>query len=91
TVSYSCKFNLDRMPKKVVLDLGPVADAAAVSVNGKKAGKRLWEPYKLDITEFAETGGNLVEIETRNTPINLLSGKASPFGLKSTPLVEIYR
>ena len=88
-VTYTCNFDLTGKVRKAVLNLGTVADAATVYVNGKEVGKRLWEPYKIDITKFVETGKNRVEIETRNNPVNVLWGQPRPFGLKSAPVVEI--
>ncbi|GAA3750333.1 glycosyl hydrolase [Terriglobus aquaticus] len=53
----------------------PIREAATVLVNGKEAGVLWHPPYALDITPFARTGDNTVEIRVYNTAINALAGQ----------------
>jgi hypothetical protein len=56
------------------LDLGRVEVLAEVNVNGKSFGT-LWKPpYKIDITEAAKSGNNLLEIAITNLWPNRLIG-----------------
>ncbi|WP_319558908.1 glycosyl hydrolase [Marispirochaeta sp.] len=49
------------------LDLGDVRFYAEVFVNRRRAGICLWQPYRLDITEYLESGDNLLEIVVANS------------------------
>ncbi|MFA6294374.1 MAG: glycosylhydrolase-like jelly roll fold domain-containing protein, partial [Victivallales bacterium] len=55
---------------KVVLDLGEVATSAEVRVNGKTAGVLVSPPWRLDITQLVELGGNSIEVLVHNTLAN---------------------
>jgi hypothetical protein len=68
-----------------LLDLHECLDTAEIWVNGKCAGKRLWSPYKLDISGLIMTGHNKLEIIVRNNLANLLMGANKPFGLRRMP------
>jgi hypothetical protein len=66
--------------KKIILDLGKVADIAEVYVNGRSAGI-LWDyPYRTDITGLVSKGSNTLEIRVTNQWTNRLAGdqKAPP-------------
>jgi hypothetical protein len=56
----------------------PIRDAAAVYVNGNRAGSVWHPPYQLDITSLLRPGDNDLEVRVANTAINLLSGEALP-------------
>lgn len=49
-----------------------------VAVNGKDAGKMMWKPYSIDISEFALEGENEIKITLTGSLRNLLG----PFHLK---------
>lgn len=49
-----------------------------VKVNGKEAGKILWQPYEADLTGLVKTGENVFEITVRGNLRNMLG----PFHLK---------
>lgn len=85
TVAYRAEFNLDKEYIALILNLHDVRDAAAIYVNGKLVGKRLWEPYKLDIASFAQIGKNTLTIEVRNNMTNLICGNPRALGLRSSP------
>lgn len=91
TISYRASFSLDGQPKKAVLDLGDVCNAAAVWVNCEEAGRRLWAPYEIDITRLVKTGQNDLDIEVRNSMANLMLGDPRPLGLRKTPVVRVWR
>jgi hypothetical protein len=56
--------------KRLVLDLGRVSSVAEVYVNGRQAGTLVWSPYRLDITDFINTGINHLKIRLTNTEAN---------------------
>ena len=56
--------------KRLVLDLGRVGSVAEVYVNGRQAGTLVWSPYRLDITDFINTGVNHLKIRLTNTEAN---------------------
>lgn len=85
TVTYRAEFELDRAYSSLILNLHDVRDSAAVYVNDKPAGKRLWGPYTFDIAPLCGPGRNVLRIEVRNNMANLLSGHPRPFGLRHTP------
>ena len=53
--------------RRTVLDLGRVAVAAEVLVNGKPAGVRLARPFAFDIGGLAREGTNTIEVRVANT------------------------
>lgn len=91
TTTYTTGFDLAKKPKSVELNLGDVRDSAAVYLNGKLAGKRLWPPYSIDITDFVAVGRNELRIEVRNNLSNLILGEPRAFGLRAKPKLEIIR
>jgi len=68
-----------------MLNLHDVRDAAEVWVNGRNAGKRLWQPYVFDLTDLAQPGKNTLTIEVRNNMANLILGNPRPLGLRQMP------
>ncbi|MBQ4350228.1 MAG: hypothetical protein II768_03140, partial [Clostridia bacterium] len=53
--------------------------AGDVSVNGKPAGRILFRPYALDITEFLTEGLNEVSVDVTPSPANTY-GSPVPVG-----------
>ncbi len=51
----------------MALDLGEVAEIAELRVNGKPAGVRIAPPYRFDLSDVAQRGENLIEIDVTNT------------------------
>lgn len=60
--------------KMYYLDLGEVYFTAKVWVNGQVAGKRIWPPYILDITDMLHSGENSVKVRVTPTLLNKLIG-----------------
>jgi len=101
TAVYRQTVQLNQIPSaKVWLDLGKVANLAAVKVNGKDAGILWTAPFRLDISGLIKKGGNRIEIEVTNTWANRLTGDhrlpeakritrtTAPYRLADTPLQE---
>jgi len=63
---------------RLILDLGNVRDVAEVTVNGKHAATLLLRPYQVDITDFAHTGENALEIAVTNTLYNAMTLRDPP-------------
>jgi len=87
-VTYETELDLDDLSKKLTVNLHDACDSVAVYVNDDLAGKRLWPPYRVDITPFARLGTNTLRIEVRNNLANMLQGQPRPFGLRELPTLE---
>lgn len=78
TALYSKKVHLSRKEmrkvKQVCIDLGNVGGIVSLRINGKDVGVLWKHPYKADMTEYINSGDNLIEIEVTNTLTNLLIG-----------------
>ncbi len=51
----------------IVLNLGDVGETAAVTLNGKPVGVRLFPPYSFDIADAVRDGANDLEVLVTNT------------------------
>jgi len=60
-------------------------DVLQVTVNGRPAGVRLWDPYEVEVTELLIPGANGVSLSVTNTLANLLNGVDRPSGLAGPP------
>ena len=58
------------LKNKLVIDLGELVSSAELLINGKSAGIRLSPPWTFDITKFAKSGENKIEILVYNTIAN---------------------
>ena len=63
--------------KRVWLDLGRVADLAAVSLNGGACGVAWTPPYRVEVTGLLRAGENQLEISVTNTWANRLMGDSA--------------
>ncbi|TAD81209.1 MAG: hypothetical protein EAY75_18050 [Bacteroidetes bacterium] len=63
-----------REDSRAILDLGEMHDIAVVKVNGKQAGVLWYPPYRIDVTEYVQSGSNAIEIEVTNNWANRLIG-----------------
>lgn len=77
TAVYRCSFDWQGDPAaglRYWLDLGDVADLAAVSVNGIDCGVAWTAPYRVEVTKALRAGQNELAIEVTNTWGNRLIG-----------------
>ncbi len=79
---YSSEFDLsDIDDSRYFLCFSDLHDIAEVEINGKKAGKILWKPYEVEITDFIKKGKNNVSIKVTNSIYNMLEGKPKISGI----------
>jgi hypothetical protein len=52
----------------------PIREAAAIFVNGQRAGSLWHAPYRIEIARLLHAGENCVEVHVYNTAINALAG-----------------
>ncbi|MBO4898384.1 MAG: hypothetical protein J5590_08825 [Clostridia bacterium] len=91
TVCYETEFDLDlKDAKRIVLDMGKVAEQAEVYLNGVYAGYRLRAPYVLDLTYFAKGGKNSLKIEVTNSLANKYGKIKLPSGLLGDITIKLY-
>ena len=72
-----------RAGDRYLLDLGAVREVAEVEFNEKALGRRLWRPYRYDVTDIVRPGTNRITIRVTNTLANqkgiaLTSGLLGP-------------
>ena len=65
--SYKNRLVLAKKSGRYLLDLGQACHQVEVWINGKKAGERVWAPYKLDVTDLLEDGNNDIAIIVSNS------------------------
>lgn len=64
------------------LDLGEVGGIAAVTINGRSAGIRLWSPYRFPVGDLLKPGSNVVQVTVYNTLAAYYgSGAPTPYAL----------
>ena len=81
---------------RVVLDLGAVGDAAAITINGEPMGTRLFPPYAVDVSKVLRDGDDQVSILVKvskaggfpNDP-QWRSGLLGPVTARAEPLIEL--
>jgi len=67
-----------RKSQRIELDLGDVRELAEVLVNGKSVGVLWKRPFRIDVSDWLRTGGNLLEVRVTNTWVNRLIGDKQP-------------
>jgi beta-galactosidase/beta-glucuronidase len=72
--------------KRIELDLGRVGVTAEVWVNGKRVGERVWEPFRLDVTEYLHPGENRLRIAITNSDSNRRADADTMRYLEKKPL-----
>ena len=75
-----------RAGDRYLLDLGAVRDVAEVELNGKALGRRLWRPYRYDVTDIVRPGSNRITVRVTNTLANQ-KGTPLPSGLLGPVIV----
>jgi hypothetical protein len=93
TLTYRSGFELENAEalEGLILELGEVHEIAHLYVNGIDAGYRLWAPYSFDITPYAKTGYNSIEMEVTNSMANRLSRSRLPSGLLGPVWLTFYQ
>ncbi len=90
TAVYTNTFSLKSKNElgKILINLGKVADLAEIKINGEFVGGVWTPPYQLDITEFAKSGENTIEVKLVNTWVNrLVADSALPKEERTTWLL----
>jgi hypothetical protein len=87
TATYRRSFELPDgfVGHRLFLEVPTADDVIEVSVNGRPAGVRLWDPYEVEVTDLLTTGANELAIAATNTLANLLNGVDRPSGLAGPP------
>jgi hypothetical protein len=87
TATYRCTFELPDgfAGHRAFLEVPAGDDVIEVSVNGRLAGVRLWEPHEVEVTGLLEPGENQIAVAVTNTLANLLNGVDRPSGLAGPP------
>lgn len=75
---------------RVFLEPDMKDDVLEVTVNGRPAGVRLWEPYAVEITDLLTAGENTLALRVANTPVNTLEAVVRPSGLAGAPRLVAY-
>ena len=88
TVCYQTEFEIEGA-KKLVLDMGKVAEQAEVYLNDEFVGYRLWKPYVLDLTDYVKNGKNTLKIEVTNSLANRYGNVKLPSGLLDRVLLKV--
>lgn len=86
---YSASFTLEKIQKekRYFIDLGKVYYVAQLRINGNDAGKRLFAPYRLDITSLLKEGNNTIEVVVTTTRRNGFTGEA----VKGNPMYSQFK
>jgi len=76
--TYTCAFEISDLKSQTILDLGVVHEVAAVTINGRDAGKLWMQPYRTDISKLVKPGKNTLEITVANSMWNYCVGLKEP-------------
>ena len=70
--SYARAFEVkpEQVGRRMTVDLGEVGVAAEVWVNGRKAGERVWKPFRFDVTGLVRAGSNELRVVVANSDSN---------------------
>lgn len=79
-LDYTKTIAVEKPEKGFLLDLGQVAHAAEVWVNGRSCGARLWGPHVYAVGEALRPGANEIRVRVANL-INNSYGEPAPSGL----------
>lgn len=90
TISFSVSKERWNPNKQLLLDLGRVESWAAVEVNSKPCGVRLWPPFLFDVSGAIHPGENQLNIQVTNTRANELTKEKLPSGLFGPVSIQIH-
>jgi hypothetical protein len=65
-LDYTKTIQISKVDQQMFLDLGKVGQVAEVWVNGKSVGKRLWQPYRFEVSKALRPGKNEVRVRVAN-------------------------
>lgn len=68
---------------RVFLRIDDASSSVELSVNGRKVGARVCPDWEFDITDYVESGDNLIELTVYNTAANHYETIPSPFSGKA--------
>jgi len=88
-LDYYKSFEWEGSTEGAILDLGTVHDMAEVWINGEPAGKRLWAPYRFEISRLLQDGHNRIRIRVGNQVDNYYTNPV-PAGLLGPVEIELY-
>lgn len=74
---YKMEYTAEKDFEKAYICLG-TDDVAKIYVNGQMAACRLWEPYKVDITNLLNKGKNNIEVHITATRGNMFMKEQNP-------------
>lgn len=86
---YKSTFYLNEVENKAAyfIDLGKVYFTAEIYINNKPAGKRIFAPYSLNITDFLQKGENAIEVRITPGQLNGFIGEA----INGNPRYKIFK
>ena len=90
TVDYLVACEIETKPGHVVLDLGTVGVVAEVLVNAQPVGKKLWPPYRFDVTDAFVSGLNTIRVIVTSTLHRLMSDEVVVADLKQRGWYNTY-
>ena len=73
TVEYTFNMDIDTVPSRAVLDLGTAGVVAQMQVNGNAVGRKIWGPYRFDVTEHLTEGKNRICVMVTGTLHGLMN------------------
>lgn len=89
-LDYYQSFQWSDTSQNAILDLGRVHDMAEVWINGESAGKRLWAPFRYDITGMLNQGHNRIRVRVGNQVDNYYENPVAS-GLFGPVKIDIFR
>ncbi|MFQ6098882.1 MAG: glycosylhydrolase-like jelly roll fold domain-containing protein, partial [Armatimonadota bacterium] len=81
TYCQSIRLTRRHLSHRLFLEFDAVGDLADVSVNGRPAGVRCWEPFSVDVTRHVRLGANEIIVRVANSLQNTLCGTPKPSGI----------
>lgn len=78
---YLTELTLPAPATEVWLDLGQVGDSAAVLLDGRQVGVRMWAPYRVFLGRNLAPGTYRLEVRVTNSMANEYEGSQRPSGL----------